>query len=303
MKLNAPGSACFALLTLLHLSLAGRAQAGNGDPVDGHPTWRERAILALSNACRQGPEQYRDTYLRGARILRARNYPPVPPLYASLPLERAARTHSEDMARTPCFQHDSCDGTSIWKRIRRYYPGAVSMAENIANGYRSPLEVVNGWLLDGGAADRSAGDGHRRSLLSAKFREAGIGSAEGGPRETYDTQDFGSGEPDFDTPLVSGAHVLAAADEITFLASYRAADAEPPAGAFVEIDGKQVAMTLAFGSERSGTYRALLRRADHCRRYRFQFEDHDGRTWRYPEEGSLFTTGEGGCTREYERGE
>lgn len=135
------------------------------------------------------------------------------------------------------------------------------MAENIAHGYRSPPEVVNGWLRDGGAADRSAGDRHRRNLMSAKFREAGVGSAEEGPREVHDTQDFGSGAPDCDTPLVSGSHVPAPGNEIMFLASYRAPDAEPPAGAFVEIDGKLVGLTLAFGSERSGSYPALLARA------------------------------------------
>ena len=62
-------------------------------------------------------------------------------------------------------------------------------------------------------------------------------------------------------------------------------------------------MTLAFGSRQNGTYRVVRAGADRCRRYRFRFTGHDGRTWRYPEAGSLYTTGEGGCTREYERGE
>ena len=107
-----------SMLIVLSLFLADPASAGNGDPVDGHPNYRERAMLALTNACRQGPQQYRDTYLRGTRILRSRTYEAVPPLYASLPLDRTSRAHSLDMARTPCFQHDSCDGTSLWTRIR-----------------------------------------------------------------------------------------------------------------------------------------------------------------------------------------
>jgi len=45
------------LLATLVVALVPRAtSAGNGDPVDGHPHYRERAILALANACRQGPQ-------------------------------------------------------------------------------------------------------------------------------------------------------------------------------------------------------------------------------------------------------
>jgi hypothetical protein len=40
--------------------------------------------------------------------------------------------------------------------------------------------------------------------------------------------------------------------------------------------------------------------ADGCRAYRFRFRDATGRTWWYPEGGTLLTTGEGGCEREYE---
>ena len=258
-------------------------------------------MLALTNACRQGPQEYRDTYLGRARILRERNYPAVPPLHGSLPLDRSARAHSIDMARTPCFQHDSCDGTSLWTRIRRYYKAGTSMAENIANGYPSPLEVVNGWLLDKGAADHSRGDGHRRNIMSAKFREVGHGSARGGPRRTYDTQDFGNGAPAFASPLVSGSHILSGGGTITFLASFHARDGDGPDEASLELEGKKHPMKLAFGTKGSGTYRAVIDSADRCRSYRFRFRDDDGRTWLYPEGGRLFTTGEGGCTREYER--
>ncbi len=289
------------LLATLSIVLASPTWAGNGDPVDGHPNYRERAMLALTNACRQGPQQYRDRYLGAARILRPRNYPAVPPLYWSLPLNRAARAHSVDMSRTPCFQHDSCDGTSLWTRIRGYYTRGTSMAENIAMGHPTPLGVVNGLLLDGGAADHSRGDGHRRNIMSAKFREMGNGSAGGGPRGPWDTQDFGNGAPEFETPLVSGSHVIASDGTITFLASFHARDGNTPAEALLELDGRRQPMTLAFGTRKSGTYRAVLGQDDECRRYRFRFRDGDGKTWLHPENGNLFTTGEGGCVRDYER--
>lgn len=276
----------------------GVAGAGNGDPVHGHPNYRERAILALTNACRQGPQDYRDQYLDNSRILKSSNYPAVAPVYWTLGLNRSARAHSIDMASAPCFQHDSCDGTSLWDRIGRYYE-ASSMAENIAAGYRSPLASVNGLLLDGGAPDHSRGDGHRKNIMAAKFREMGSGSAFGGPNRTYDTQDFGNGEPDFVTPLVSGSHILKDGS-ITFLASYAARDSRAPREATLRLDGETLPMKVGFGSRSNGTYRATLPEGNECRSYRFHFRDANGKQWLYPEAGVLFTTGEGGCKSEYQ---
>jgi hypothetical protein len=292
------------LVTLFVLGLAAacarcEAASGNGDPVHGYPSYRERAILALTNACRQGPQAYRDAYLGGASILRPAAYPAVPPLYWTLPLNRSARAHSRDMSTTPCFQHDSCDGTDCWERIRRYYPDAAAMAENIASGYESPRQVVDGWLLDGGAADRSRGDGHRRNLMGAAFREMGSGSARGGPDRIYDTQDFGSGAPDFATPLVSGSHIVGHGT-LTFLASYASRDGAAPREASLRIEGETVPLELAFGVRANGTYRVMLAAGDECRKYRFHFRDAAGSEWWYPEGGALLTTGEGDCAREYE---
>jgi len=278
------------------------AAAANGDPVNGHPNYRERAILALINACRQGPAEFRDTYLPGKRILGAGTYPPVPPLRDAPSLDHSARAHSADMERTPCFQHDSCDGTSVWDRIRRYEPGALALAENIASGYRTPLEVVVGWIDDGGARDGSDGDGHRKNLMAAVYRRVGTGSAGEGAGNTYDTQDFASGAPRVAAPLASGSHLVGDDGAITFLASYESPDGAPPAQATLEIEGRAVPMRLAFGTGRSGTWRVVLPPTGECRRYRFRFRDAGGRTWDYPEGGQLFTTGEGGCEREYEAG-
>jgi hypothetical protein len=295
-----PLRAFAAALALSTILLPGAARGGNGDPVHGFPNYRERAILALTNACRQGPQQYRDAFLGTSRILRPGKYPAVAPLYWTLPLNKSARAHSIDMAMTPCFQHASCDGTDLWDRIRGFYSGARSLGENIATGYDSPLEVVNGLLLDGGAADFSHGDGHRKNIMSARFREMGSGFSAGGPYGSYDTQDFGDGAPHFVTPLVSGSHILARAGKITFLASYNAPNAGAPKEASLELEGAALPMALAFGTPKNGTYRASLPGSSRCRSYRFRFRDGAGRTWWYPESGKLLTTGEGGCSREYE---
>ena len=291
------------MLSLLPSLLAAAAHAGNGDPVDGHPTYRERALLAVTNACRQGPQQYRAHYLPAARgILRPANYPAVAPLYWSLPLNRSARAHSLDMARTPCFQHDSCDGTDLWDRIRRYYRRGTSMGENIAMGFPSALAAVNGLVLDNGAADHSSGDGHRKNIMAAKFTELGNGAVVDGKRGPCDTQDFGNGPPEFATPLVSGSHLVDDEGTITFLASFHARNGKAPDQAAIELDGRVEPLDLGFGKKASGTYRLVVAQEDRCRPYRFRFKDGEGRTWFHPEGGTLFTTGEGGCKREYERG-
>jgi hypothetical protein len=289
-----------ALVLLATVVVPGHADAGNGDVKDGFPNYRERAILALTNACRQDPQGYRDTYLGTKRILLPKNFPPVAPLHFSTALARAARAHSRDMARTPCFQHDSCDGTDIWTRIRRYYKEGGSMGENIAYGYASPLDVVNGWLLDKGAADGTKGAGHRKSIMTARYTEVGNGSVSSNSRRgVYDTQDFGNGPPDHASPLASGSHVLDGGERITFLASFHAKDGKAPRTAFLVLDGRRHAMKRAFGRPASATWRVDLGQAAECRSYVFRFEDAEGRKWRYPEDGTLFTTGEGGCRREY----
>src|SRR5688572_33263493 len=78
--------------------------AGNGDPVDGIPGYRVRALLALTTACRQDPVGYRRAYGGDVKILHSRHYPAVPPLYASTALGRQAGAHSRAAPRDGCFQ-------------------------------------------------------------------------------------------------------------------------------------------------------------------------------------------------------
>jgi hypothetical protein len=59
-------------------------------------------------------------------------------------------------------------------------------------------------------------------------------------------------------------------------------------------------MKLAFGAPANGTYCVTIPAEDECRKYRFRFRAPSGREWWYPEDGSLLTTGEGDCQREYE---
>ncbi|MFI7600777.1 CAP domain-containing protein [Actinoplanes sp. NPDC049681] len=94
----------------------------------------------------------------------------------------AARGHSKYMATTGVFSHTGARNSTFITRARAAgYTAARS--ENIAWGYRTAREVVNGWL---------ASPGHRANLLDCGAKTFAVGvvySANGTP---YYTQDFGS---------------------------------------------------------------------------------------------------------------
>ena len=115
------------------------------------------------------------------------------PLAVSAGLNAAARQHSLEMVRRGYFAHESADGTSFDRRIRRFYLFR-SAGENIAFGCPdlSAAEAMKLWLDS---------PPHRRNILTARFREIGISlvhvaSAPGrefqGDPTTVVTTDFGS---------------------------------------------------------------------------------------------------------------
>lgn len=118
------------------------------------------------------------------------------PLRQERRLARAAERHAGDMARNRYFAHDSLDGSTFLDRIRSagYLRRARSWAagENIAwgSGSRStPRSIMRAWM---------GSDGHRANILSAAFRDIGIGVSPGapvvgvgGPAAIYAT-DFGA---------------------------------------------------------------------------------------------------------------
>ena len=68
---------------LLAVSAQGQ---GNGDPLPGYPgypSWGERAVLTLTNACRFSPQEYRDEYVGSYNILLPQNFPGSGPVYWS----------------------------------------------------------------------------------------------------------------------------------------------------------------------------------------------------------------------------
>ncbi|WP_203982299.1 CAP domain-containing protein [Sphaerisporangium rufum] len=102
------------------------------------------------------------------------------PLRVDTRLTASARAHSADMARRGYFGHTAPGGRSPWDRMARAgYTN--SAAENIARGYQTAQEAVDGWMAD---------PGHRRNILNCQIVAMGIGVAEGAG-DIWWTQDFG----------------------------------------------------------------------------------------------------------------
>jgi uncharacterized protein YkwD len=118
------------------------------------------------------------------------------PLRRSSGLTAAARQHSAEMAKHGYFGHRSADGSSFDRRLARFYaPDGRrywAVGENLV--WSSP---------DLGAADALAtwlnSPEHRRNLLTARWREFGLGAVHvvsapgvyGGRPVTIMTADFG----------------------------------------------------------------------------------------------------------------
>jgi uncharacterized protein YkwD len=120
------------------------------------------------------------------------------PLHESPRLRRAAERYSRSMVAHSFFDHVSPGGSTLMSRVRAtsyLRPNSAWMlGENIAWGtgrLATPAQTVDAWM-------HSAG--HRRNILTPRFREIGIGIVVGAPvravaagqaAATY-TTDFGS---------------------------------------------------------------------------------------------------------------
>ncbi len=115
----------------------------------------------------------------------------LPPLKRVAALDKAARYHAADLGFDNYFAHDTYDrsGGSLvrvcgtFERIRQWYDWSAA-GENIGAGYRTPEDVMAGWMRS---------DGHRRNILNPNFREIGVGYFSGaGDYGIYWVQDFGA---------------------------------------------------------------------------------------------------------------
>lgn len=90
----------------------------------------------------------------------------------------AAQAHSTDMATKKYFSHTSQDGRTFDVRMKEAgYPRPGG--ENIAMGYRTAAQVMDGWMKS---------PGHRANIENCSFTTMGVGLD---TRGDYWTQNFG----------------------------------------------------------------------------------------------------------------
>jgi uncharacterized protein YkwD len=156
MPLHSTLSRVLRSLLVLPLMLAAAGSATAADCPGGDPS--------ASVLCEIGAE-------RSARDL--------PPLHVDDRLALAARRHAGDMVRNGFFSHFAPDGTTPASRVRATgyidprAPWAVG--EVLAWGrrqYGSPDAIVAAWM---------GSPPHRRVLLGRRYRDIGVGAANGDP--------------------------------------------------------------------------------------------------------------------------
>ncbi|KES08737.1 hypothetical protein BU52_01425 [Streptomyces toyocaensis] len=102
------------------------------------------------------------------------------PVTVNATLTEAAQNHSEDMAASGTMSHTGSDGSSPGDRITRAGYSWSTYGENVAYGYSTPEQVMQGWMTS---------PGHKANILNCAFKEIGVGLAQPG---SYWTQDFGT---------------------------------------------------------------------------------------------------------------
>lgn len=154
---------------------AGSSSPGSVDS-DAPPTGMLGEVLTLVNQARSQARRCGDTAM-----------PAVDPVVYDTFLGKAAQRHAADMNTNNYFEHDSLDGRTFADRIKATAYTGSPAGENIAMGYQSAHDVVEGWLNS---------PGHCVNIMDAEFDEMGVGFASH-PDErysspvTYWVQDFG----------------------------------------------------------------------------------------------------------------
>jgi uncharacterized protein YkwD len=135
------------------------------DPSAAPASVNKTVMLQLVNDIRKKGCQCGDTY-----------YNPAPALSWNNQLEVAAYEHSLDMYQNNYFNHTAPDGSNGGVRIEQAGYNWMTFGENIAMGYKSEKEVVDGWLQS---------PSHCKNIMNRSFKEMGVART-----GNYWTQEF-----------------------------------------------------------------------------------------------------------------
>lgn len=100
-------------------------------------------------------------------------------LVLSSEISKVAVEKSKDMAVFNYFSHESPNYGSPFDMMKKFGIDYRAAGENIAMGYRTPADVMKGWMNS---------PGHKANILSTKFNKIGIGMYSG--KSIYWTQMF-----------------------------------------------------------------------------------------------------------------
>jgi uncharacterized YkwD family protein len=95
----------------------------------------------------------------------------LPDYQADTQLSNVAKVKSDDMQQNNYFSHTSPTHGSPFDMIRDHGVSYSSAGENIAQGQRTPEQVVQSWMNS---------EGHRKNILSGDFTHIGVGYNEQG---------------------------------------------------------------------------------------------------------------------------
>jgi uncharacterized protein YkwD len=151
----------------------------------------EKALYLLTNLARMNGKKFYKEW--AAPFMKERNTPAtsytqtlktdlektkgLAPLKVNMDLVSAATYHAKDMGKTGQTGHDSSDGTSTFKRIRKYHDGGA-MAENCSYGYSGAMDILMQLLIDEGVSSL----GHRNTILNGIYTQMGVAIQ---PHEVY----------------------------------------------------------------------------------------------------------------------
>lgn len=127
---------------------------------DGNPA---RYRLAMGQKRFRGDNPEMEAFLETNDI---REQNGLDPLALNTQLSKAAFKHSKNMALQDFFSHTGMDGSQSWDRIQAAGYDYSMAAENIAIGYETGQEVLDGWM---------GSESHRVNVLDPALTEIGFG--------------------------------------------------------------------------------------------------------------------------------
>jgi len=135
-------------------------------------------VMTLAAPTQRADRRWRREIME--RVNRFRAQYKLAPLSLNEHLNRAAQSHSDDMARRDYFAHVSPEGETVGRRATRAGYRWRTVLENLAAGLDSPRGAVEGWIRS---------PSHRKAMLNPNVREAGVGyhflSGDGGATRMF----------------------------------------------------------------------------------------------------------------------